>query len=155
MAAAPIDLLPSTEVSTSGIGDACDGLKRYAGLFGSINVSAAPSGGSPTLDVYVQGTPDGSNWQDVVHYQFTGPGVRLFQISQFVRPGEIVEVSDGSNTVVPATTGTMVPQDGTLTGDTVVQGPFGDKLRVKYVFSAGGSTGTYTVSASAMPAGGP
>lgn len=133
-------LLDSTDISANGNGTARTGFSRYKGLYGLINVTAVPTGGAPTLDVYVQATPDGgATWQDVAHFQFTTSAVaRLFQLSQIAAGG----------------TTTIAPSDAALAGDSVVQGPFGDQLRVKYKFAAGGSSGSYTLAVTGVLVGG-
>lgn len=137
-----INLLPSTSISAGATvaAPAVVGLSRWFDLFGIINVTAVPVGGAPTLDVYLQTSPDGGvTWQDILHHQFTtSSGARLFSIS-----GEAA-----------GPTTTVAPSDGALASDTVVQGPWGDQLRLKYVMVVGGSTGPYTFSASAVAKGG-
>lgn len=135
----PIALLDSTTVSASGVGDAVTGLHHYQGIFGIMKASAVPTGGSPTLDVYIQASPDGGEtWRDVAAFQFAGStAVRMFQLSQLASPG----------------TATLAASDGALATNTSIQGPFGDRLRVKYTFTAGGSSGTYTLSVSGTPIG--
>ena len=129
-----IPILPATTVSASGTSSVVEDLHRYKAFYGVFNVSAVPSGGSPTLSVYLQTSPDGgTTWQDVASFQFTTSAVKkLFSIQT---------ETAGSTSIIAAS-------DGALTSNTVVQGPLGDRLRVKYVFAAGGSTGTYTLSAS-------
>lgn len=136
-----VALLAETTVSASGTGTAVAGLHRYQGVFGILAVTAVPIGGAPTLDVFVQASPDGgTTWRDVAAFQFTtSAAVRMFQLSQLVTGG----------------TATLAVSDAALASNTSVQGPFGDRLRVKYTFAAGGSSGTYTLSASAVPIGGP
>lgn len=135
-----VTLLAATTVSASGTSDVVTGLHRYAGVVGILKASAVPTGGSPTLDVYVQGSPDGgTTWRDVAAFQFEGStAVRVFQLSQLATPG----------------TATLAASDAALATNTSVQGPFGDRLRIKYTFTAGGSTGTYTLAASMVPVGG-
>lgn len=136
---APIALLAETTVSASAVGAVVAGLARYPGIAGVMSASAVPAGGAPTLDVYLQASADGGvTWNDVVAFQFAGAiAKRLFQVSQFASPG----------------TATLAASDGALTTNTSVQGPFGDQLRVKYTFTAGGSTGSYTLSVLATPVG--
>lgn len=136
-----VQLLPTTVIGANGAGNGVDGLHRYDGVFGLLNVTAVPAGGAPTLNCYVQASPDGgTTWRDVASFQFAGvAAVRMFQLNQSANPALT----------------TMAASDGALASDTTVQGPFGDRLRVKYVFAAGGSAGTYTLSASVVPFGGP
>jgi hypothetical protein len=49
----------------------------------------------------------------------------------------------GSTSIVAAS-------DGQLAGETVMQGPWGDRLRIKYVFAAGGSSGSYQLAVSGI-----
>lgn len=137
----PMTLLASTAIGASGVGSAVNGFALYGGVLIGANLSAVPTGGAPTLDFYIQCTPDGgTTWQDIAHYQFTtSSGWRFFPISQFAA----------------GPTGSIAASDAALSGDTIKQGPFGDQLRVKYVFAAGGSSGTYTLAVSAQPVGAP
>lgn len=137
-AAAPVALLDATAISASGAGAARDGFARYAGLYVLLDCSAAPAGGSPTLDVYLQASADGVTWQDVAAYRFTAAAKRYVQLSQVAAGG----------------TASRAPSDGALTNDTAVQGPFGDRLRVKYTFALGGGAGTFTLAAIAVPVAG-
>jgi hypothetical protein len=135
-----MSLLTATTISANGAGDVVAGLARYAGLDVQLTASAAPTGGSPTLDVYLQKTLDGgTTWQDIAAYRFTAAAKRFLRISQ----------------IAAGPTATVAPADGSLTNDTVAQGPFGDQLRVKYVFALGGGTGTFTLAVTAFPIAGP
>ena len=137
-----VTLLGSTTVSADGTttGDAVTGLHRYQGFFGNINVTAAPAGGAPTLDVYIQASPDGGvTWRDVAAKRFTAAGVQMFQLSQLASGG----------------TSTLAASDAALTSGTEVQGAYGDRLRVKAVAAFGGGTGNFTFSVSGVPVGGP
>lgn len=134
-------LLAATQISASGTSTANVGWHRYEDIFGIFNVTAVPSGGAPTLDVYLQASPDGgTTWRDIAAFQFTGSvATRQFAITKHASGG----------------TSMLAASDGALASGTVVQGPFGDRLRVKYTFAAGGSTGSYTLSVSVAPSGGP
>lgn len=135
--AQPLTLLDTTSgIGADGEGSSVAGLGRYAGLSIELNASAVPSGGTPALAVYLQTTFDGTTWQDIASYAFAGTiAKRYLNIS----------------TVAAGGTATRAPSDGALTNDTVVQGPFGDRLRVKYKFTAGGSSGTYTLGVKVWP----
>lgn len=135
-----LTLLDATAVSGNGAGVAVAGLHRYDGVFGVLDVAAVPAGGTPTLDVYVQGSPDGgTTWRDLAAFQFTAAAARRFFQLCRDNPGASL----------------LAPSDGALASGTQVGGPFGDRLRVKYAFAAGGSTGPYTLSAKCVPVGGP
>ena len=137
----PLPLLAATTgIAASGAGAPVTGLARYQGAAVMIDCSAVPTGGSPTLDVYVQKSLDGgATWQDVAAYRFTTAVKRLLALSQ----------------LAPAPTTTQAASDGALASDTVVQGPFGDRLRVKYAVSLGGGSGTWSLAAWLVPVGGP
>lgn len=137
-ASAPIDLLTAVGISADGAGVEQSGLGRYAGVYLLLDCTGAPSGGTPTLDVYVQASVDGVRWQDVAAYRFTAIATRYVQLSQIAAGG----------------TASRAPSDGALTNDTVVQGPFGDRLRVKYKFAQGGSTGAFALSVKGVPLAG-
>lgn len=134
--ATPLTILASTTVSASGAGSAVDGLDLIQSLFGIFNVSAIPTGGAPTLDVFLQTSPDaGTTWRDIAAFQFT--------TSIVVKMFSICGKAAGATTILAAS-------DAALATNTVVQGPWGDRLRVKYTFAAGGSSGTYTLSATVV-----
>lgn len=109
-------------------------LAGYRDLFLMLNASLVPAGGSPTLDVYLQTSPDGgTTWQDIAHTQFTGTAAKRFlAISGAVSGGTAI----------------LAAKDAALTGETIVQGPWGDRLRLKYVFSPSTSAGPYALAAS-------
>ena len=131
-----IVLLPATAISSTATATSVVGFGQYKNLYAVLNLTAVPTGGTPTLDVYIQSSADaGVTWRDIAHTQFTATAVaRYVPIS-----GEAA----GSTSVLAAS-------DGQLAGETVVQGPWGDRLRVKYVFAAGGSSGSYTFSVSGV-----
>src|SRR5438105_7326362 len=102
-------------------------IKTFQRNLGVLKVLSCPTGGSgATLDVWFQySADDGMTWQDYanVHVaQTTG--------TYFVPVSVVV----AGPTSVPAIS------DGALAGNTIVQGPLGDKLRVKYSAAMGTST---------------
>lgn len=134
-------MLAATTISASGTGGLLKNLAQINSLVVMVNVSAVPSGGAPTLDVYLQVSPDlgdlsSGTWRDIANFQFTGSTLKKFyQISGYAA---------GATTV-------LATSDGALASNTVVQGPLmGDRVRLKWTFAAGGSTGTYTMSAIAF-----
>ncbi len=137
-----IELTPSvtTGNAVSGIAPLPVGksIKTMQRLLGLTKVTAAPSGGAgATLDVYYQySADDGMTWQDFanVHVaQATGT---------FLVP---VSVITAGPTSVPTAA------DGSLASNTIVQGPLGDKIRVKYSASLGSSTGNWTFQSFVAP----
>jgi hypothetical protein len=126
-------LLPTTTINTNGTGTPVTGLGRLSEALILLDCSGVPTGGTPTLDIYVQTTCDqGGNWRDFAHTQVTNAVVKRY-----------VQLSGKT----AGATALLAANDGSLTGETVVQGPWGDQLRLKWVFAAGGSTGTYTLTA--------
>jgi hypothetical protein len=130
-----VQLLPSTAISSNSTGTPVIA-SGYNSLYLNLNCSAVPVGGAPTGDFYIQTSPDvGATWRDIAHTQFTtATAVRFMQLSGLA-------------------TGAAAPQaasDGVLAGETCVQGPFGDRFRVKWIFSAGGSSGSYTVAVTGI-----
>lgn len=83
-----------------------------------------------TLDVYVQTSLDrGLTWIDILNHHFTTSTAKT--VSTVVLPPQT------------AFTANTAPTDGTLTNNTVLNGLFGDRIRVKYV-SAGTAYGANT-----------
>jgi hypothetical protein len=124
--------LPTT-ISANGTGAVLAGLGLYHNALVDLNLSAVPAGGTPTLDVYLQTSADGgTTWRDVAHTQFAAAALhRFFQFSD----------------EAGASTSVLAASDAALAGETVAQGPWGDMLRLKWVFAAGASTGAYTLAA--------
>jgi hypothetical protein len=90
----------------------------------TVDLNFAWGSGGSTTDVYGQTSFDaGNTWQDVVHYQFSTASARV----QF------------NVTAMQAVTSAVTPTDGTLSGNTAVQGILGPQLRLKAV-----SAGTYS-----------
>lgn len=128
--------IPGTSISASGTGVVLQ-MPGANDLFVMLQLSAVPAGGAPTLDVYLQTSADeGTTWQDIGHTQFAGLAITRYM--------KICGRSAGSTSVVASS-------DGALAGETVVQGPFGDRFRLKWTFAAGGSAGSYTLNVSIIP----
>lgn len=102
-----------------------------------LDVTAA-SGTTPTLDVKVQTTVDGTNWCDVGAFaQATAVSRKVMRISTAVFP---LAAEDEE----PCT-------DGTLAASLVRQGPLGQSLRVKHALP-GGTTPSFTYTVTAWAA---
>src|SRR5215470_10557529 len=55
-----INLLPAgTAISSSSTGTPVTGLQNFPNAFLLVSVTGVPAGGAPTLDVYIQSSPDG------------------------------------------------------------------------------------------------
>ena len=127
------DYLLPTPISANTTVGAFTDLGSFINLICQLIVSGTPTGGAPTLDIYLQTSIDGGvTFYDIAHTQYT--------TSQTTRIISIAGDAAGSASPVTAT-------DGTLTGETVRQGPWGDQFRLKLVFAAGASTGSYTLAA--------
>ncbi len=112
-------------------------VKAFQRLLGFVKVTAAPTGGSgQLLDVYYQYSVDnGMTWQDFAHLQVSATGTWYIPVS----------VITAGSTSVPT------PNDGTLGANTIVQGPIGDMMRIKYSTGYGTSTGNWTFQAFVTP----
>jgi hypothetical protein len=132
-----ISILPSSTISSSATSTPITGLQSFQNAFLEVSVTGVPVGGTPTLDVYLQSSPDGgTTWRDFAHTS----QITTSNVNQFVQL---------SGMTAGATTG-LAASDAALAANTVVQGPWGDRLRAKWVFVAGGSSGSYTVAISGV-----
>ncbi len=143
MAIADSQLVPfvpaGTLVTASGTSEAFTASvapsRQYAGGYRSmvvqLNVTGDPTGGAPTLNVYVQHSVDNLTWQDVASFtQVTN--------STSVQYAPISGEASGGTTI-------LAHSDGALAAGTIVQGPWGGYVRVKYAIALGGATGGYTL----------
>ena len=89
----------------------------------AVEANFAYGSGGTNATVYVQTSLDGgSNWIDIMSFQFTTSDAR--KVSAVV-----------ASTALAAG---ATPTDGTLTANTILSGLLGDRIRLKYV-----TTGTY------------
>jgi hypothetical protein len=124
-----------TQVSPIPVGKV---IKTFQRQLGVLKVLACPTGGSgATLDVWFQySADDGMTWQDYAN-------VHVAQTTNtYLIP---VNVLTGAPTSIPTVS------DGALAANTIVQGPIGDKLRIKYSTAMGTSTGNWTFQAFVLP----
>jgi hypothetical protein len=137
-----IELTPtitsSTAVTTVAPIPVGKDIKTFQRHLGVLKVLSSPAGGAnATLDVWFQFSVDGGmTWQDYanVHVAQT-TGTYLIPVSVVTSgPASIPSILDGS-----------------LAANTIVQGPLGDKLRVKYSTAMGTSTGNWTFQAFVAP----
>jgi hypothetical protein len=113
-------------------------IKTFQRQLGVLKVLSSPTGGAnATLDVWFQySADDGQTWQDYanVHVAQT-TGTYLIPVSAITAgPTSVPNISDGA-----------------LAANTIVQGPLGDKLRIKYSTAMGTSTGNWTFQAFVCP----
>lgn len=96
------------------------------------------AGTTPTLDLYIQDSPNNTNWTDRVHFpQVTTGTQRLWTTLSGSQPQS--SNSAAVNTLQAITTYT----DATLAANTVLQGSIGKYIRMKTV--AAGTSPAYTV----------
>jgi len=111
-------------------------IHAHATVVAVLELLNIPSGGSgQLLDVYFQHScDDGQTWCDFGHVQTDGTGLGMFSRWSYCiglwEPGP--------------TTGLAPITDGTLPANTGIQGPIGDRLRIKYSANLGtGNTGPW------------
>jgi hypothetical protein len=136
-----MSLRDPTAVSSSGAGAAHAGCGGSLSLTVAVVVTAVPTGTSNSLDVFLQTSYDsGSTWFDMAHTTFTTSiGTKLIQLN---RCEDVLRRENGP-ILPPSQT-----SDGQLAGETVLPNSYGDRLRLKWAFAAGDSTGSYTLGAS-------
>lgn len=107
-----------------------------------LNVTAVPTGGTPTLDIYLQTKmPDGT-WQDIAHFPQIAGSIVKHKLSWKLPSNGLGTQAEGAAVTVD---NFFADADATLAATIVRLMPMGAKFRAKGVFAAGGSTGTYTV----------
>lgn len=130
-----ITLQASTTITATTVGNSVFGLGNITHGSCVLDVTAV-AGASPSVTVYIQGYPDGTNVHDYASFAaMTGTGRRVIG---FLTTG------------TPATGSALT--DGTGTANQTGAGTFGDHLRVKAVF--GGTTTSFTYSVTCYVAAG-
>jgi len=131
-----------------GTSTAVDNLGWVKGFNCHLDVTAAPSGGSPTLDVYLQTQLASGDWQDIAHFtQATDVTAEIVDWGH----------SDGNFSGIGAEGAAVTydrffaEQNGALGATTIRLMNLGDSMRVKWVFAAGGSTGDFTFAVTTTP----
>ena len=145
----PFAFVAQPSVTCSGTG-ACasttttTGLGNARWLYCLLNVTA-PSGTSPTLDVYLQSSPDGgTTWDDYALFnRVTVAGKTVLQLSTFTTPGA------ANHGVCDA--GTCQLSGPALSAGTTRGGLWGPQVRVKSVL--GGTTPSFTYSVNCVGSG--
>ena len=128
----------------SGTSTAVDNLGWVKRLHAVLDVTAVPTGGTPTLDVYVQTQMGNGDWQDIAHFtQVVGSTTK--EMLAWKGPGA-TEAGTQAEAAAVTVDNFFTNEDAALAATTVRLLPLGDSLRVKWVFAAGGSTGDYTFS---------
>ena len=106
-----------------------------ARLVGVLKVTSASSAG--TLDVYFQNSADdGQTWNDFAHVQQTAGSASTYYIPV--------------STIAAGSTSVAAISDGAISANTAVQGPLGDRLRIKYSVGSVG-TGPWNFQAFVLP----
>lgn len=127
----------------TGTSTAVDDLGWVKSFTARLDVTAVPSGGTPTLNVRIQTHMASGDWQDIAAFaQATGSttaevmdwGPWNGETSQIVAEGATGFVADRF----------FADQDAAMAVSTVRAMNLGDSLRIQWTFAAGGSTGDYT-----------
>ena len=128
----------------SGTSTAVSRIGWIKDFHGVLDVTAVPSGGTPTLDAYLQTQLADGTWQDIAHFtQVTGSATK--EILAWKGTGA-TEAGTQAEAAAVTVDNYFTNEDAALAVTTVRLLPLGDSMRVKWVFAAGGSTGDYTFS---------
>lgn len=103
-----------------------------------LDVTAAATDVGDTLDVYIQSSIDGTNWDDFIHF------------TQVLGNGGAKKLIAAHNSIIAPTTAMGPAVDGALAAG-VKQGPVGSQFRIKYVIVDANANGTFTFSIKAQP----
>lgn len=129
-----ITLISASSISSTGTGNcaAVTGLAFYKELMLQVDVTAVAGGSTPTLKLYLQTSCDGgSKWDDMGSATFTTSIARKMMYFSGEN-GSATSVTDAA--------------DGTISDNTCKQGAWGDRLRMKYIYTHSGTpSGSFTV----------
>jgi len=130
-----------TAGEASGTSTALDNMGWVKSFLAHLDVTAVPTGGSPTLDVHIETQLPSGDWIQIVAFtQNTAVSNEVVSWGP-VRGGiETGTLADAETVVVSVTFAENAALD---TGDIRLM-VLGDSLRVQWVFAAGGSTGDFT-----------
>ena len=128
----------------NGTSTAVDNLGWVKSLHGVLDVTVVPSGGTPTLDVYIETQLAEGTWQDIAHFTQVAGAVTK-EILAWKGPGA-TEAGTQAEAAAVTADNYFSNEDAALAATTVRHLPLGDSMRVKWVFAAGGSTGDYAFS---------
>ncbi len=132
----------------SGTSTAVDALGWVKSFNAHLDVTAAPSGGSPTLDVYLQTQLASGDWQDIAHFtQATGVTAEIMDWG----PASGNFSGIGAEGAAVTYDRFFAEQDGALAATTIRVMNLGDSMRVKWAFAAGGSSGDFTFAVTSTP----
>lgn len=103
-----------------------------------LDVTAAATDVGDTLDVYVQSSIDGTNWDDFIHF------------TQVLGNGGTKKILAAHNAIIAPTTAMGLAVDGALAAG-VKQGPLGTQFRIKHVIVDADADATFTFSVKCQP----
>jgi len=104
--------------------------RSFSEIFGQLIVSQECAGVSPTLNVYVQtSVDDGTTWRDVISFDQA-------TVSNITKFAQVSAKTAGA-------AATLATSDAALAAATTVQGPFGSRVRLKYVVGGTGLSSSY------------
>lgn len=125
-----VALAPWASRTTSGTGSLVEILARFRWICFELVVTTAAGGGGATLDVYVQQSCDGVNFDDLAHFaQVLGTSAGEVHICSFP-----VRQDDAGGEV-------HAQRDGTLAAGSVAGTMLERKFRAKWVIAGGGTFG--------------
>ena len=135
-------LRASAAESGNGSSTALDNMGWVKSFVARLDVTAVPTGGTPTLDVYIQTQLPSGDWQDIAHFTQVA-GSTTAEIVDWGRgDGNISGI--GAEGVATTFDRFFADQDVAMTAANIRVMNLGDSLRVKWVKVVGGSTGNYT-----------
>lgn len=103
-----------------------------------LDITAAATEVADTLNVYVQSSPDGTNWCDLISFtQATGTGGAVRRVARW-------------NSYAAVTTAEGACTDATLAAGSVSQGPIADQIRVKWDITDSTITGNLSFTFSVI-----
>ena len=137
----------SAAMGGSGTSTALDDVGWVKSMVVHLDVTAVPTGGTPTAAFYLQTQLPSGDWQDIAHFTQVVGSVTA-QILSWGPPSGNVNGTQAEG-AAPTVDNFFAEQDAALAATTIRLMPLGDSLRVKWVFAAGGSTGDYTFGVTA------
>ncbi len=119
-----------------------DNLGWVKSFLAHLDVTAVPTGGSPTLEVHIQTQLSSGDWIDIVAFtQVVGSITN--QVVAYMPGGGAIGTGTITDAEVVVVDVLMAENQALDTGDIRLM-PLGDSLRIDWDFVAGASTGDYT-----------
>jgi len=126
--------------TTSGTGAALDNVGWVKSFVAHLDVTGVRTGGSTAkLDVYIQTQLASGDWQDIVHFTQVAQAVTHEIVAWGPVDGDLAGL--GAEGAAVTYDRFFAEADAALAATTVRLTPLGDSMRVKWVYTAGDSTG--------------